>query len=175
MGHYIGDNLLAAAGSAGSILNLLIVLFVGISVGAGIVVSQYFGAKQGILLAIGTTAVITVLLMIFGRKRMGVFTTTEELVALSMRMLTILAGAYVMMAVIQSLSGIMRGAGDATTPMWIAFVIIVVIRVPVAYLLVYLTRSDAYPLGRYESIYISMIMAWVIVVAISIIFYKHGK
>lgn len=133
------------------------------------------GAKQGTLLAIGTTAVITVLLIIFGRKLMGIFTTTEELVALSMRMLTILVGGYVMMAVIQSLSGVMRGAGDTTTPMWIAFVIIVVIRVPVAYSLAYLTRSEAYPLGRCESIYISLLVAWFIGAVISIIFYNRGK
>ena len=46
VGKYVGDNALAAVGSAGPILNLLIVLFVGISVGAGIMVSQYFGAKE---------------------------------------------------------------------------------------------------------------------------------
>ena len=45
VGNYVGDNALAAVGSAGPILNLLIVLFVGISVGAGIMVSQYFGYK----------------------------------------------------------------------------------------------------------------------------------
>ena len=46
VGRYVGDNALAAVGSAGPILNLLLVLFVGISVGAGIMVSQYFGAKE---------------------------------------------------------------------------------------------------------------------------------
>ena len=46
VGRYVGDNALAAVGSAGPILNLLLVLFVGISVGAGIIVSQYFGAKE---------------------------------------------------------------------------------------------------------------------------------
>ena len=46
VGKYIGDNALAAVGSAGPIVNLLLVLFMGISVGAGIMVSQYFGARQ---------------------------------------------------------------------------------------------------------------------------------
>ena len=46
VGRYVGDNALAAVGSAGPILNLLLVLFVGISVGASIMVSQYFGAKE---------------------------------------------------------------------------------------------------------------------------------
>ena len=40
VGHYVGDNALAAVGSAMPILNLLLALFVGIATGAGIVVSQ---------------------------------------------------------------------------------------------------------------------------------------
>ena len=39
VGHYVGDNALAAVGSAMPILNLLLALFVGIATGAGIVVS----------------------------------------------------------------------------------------------------------------------------------------
>lgn len=46
VGRYVGDNALAAVGSASPIMNLLLVLFVGISVGAGVMVSQYFGAKE---------------------------------------------------------------------------------------------------------------------------------
>ena len=39
VGRFVGDNALAAVGSAGPILNLMIVLFVGISVGATVMVS----------------------------------------------------------------------------------------------------------------------------------------
>ena len=46
VGKYIGDNALAAVGSCGPIVNMLLVLFIGISAGAGIMVSQYFGAKN---------------------------------------------------------------------------------------------------------------------------------
>ena len=46
VGHYIGDNALAAVGSSGPLFNMLLVLFVGISAGVGIMVSQYFGAKD---------------------------------------------------------------------------------------------------------------------------------
>ena len=38
VGNYVGSNALAAVGSAGPIMNLLLVLFVGISTGAGILV-----------------------------------------------------------------------------------------------------------------------------------------
>lgn len=46
VGKNIGDDALAAVGSAGPILNMLLVLFIGISTGANIMVSQYFGAKK---------------------------------------------------------------------------------------------------------------------------------
>ena len=40
VGKYVGDNALAAVGSAAPILNMLLVLFIGISAGASIMVSQ---------------------------------------------------------------------------------------------------------------------------------------
>ena len=46
VGRYVGDNALAAVGSASPILNLLLVLFIGISMGASIMVSQYFGSRD---------------------------------------------------------------------------------------------------------------------------------
>ena len=47
VGRYVGDNALAAVGSAGPIFQLLLVLFAGIAVGAGLMVSQYFGGITG--------------------------------------------------------------------------------------------------------------------------------
>ena len=61
VGKYIGDNALAAVGSAGPIFNLLLVLFVGISTGAAIMVSQYFGARKRdeLSITIGNSIVLT--------------------------------------------------------------------------------------------------------------------
>ena len=63
VGNFVGDNALAAVGSAGPILNLLIVLFIGISMGASIMVSQYFGAKnrKDLSATIGNCIVLTAL------------------------------------------------------------------------------------------------------------------
>ncbi len=72
---------------------------------------------------------------------MNVFTETEALVELSMRMVRVLALGYVAVAITQCLSGVMRGAGDTITPMWISLVSTVILRVPTAYGLAYLTRS----------------------------------
>ncbi|MBQ7007414.1 MAG: MATE family efflux transporter, partial [Oscillospiraceae bacterium] len=78
------------------------------------------GAKSGTLLAVGVSAVITAIILLFGNILMYAFTDTAELVDLSMRMMRILAVGYIAMAVTQCLSGIMRGAGDTVSPMWIS-------------------------------------------------------
>ena len=72
VGKYVGDNALAAVGSASPIFNLLLVLFVGISMGAGIMVSQYYGSRdrENLSKTIGSTitltAIASILLMILG-------------------------------------------------------------------------------------------------------------
>ena len=46
VGQFVGDSAMAAVSSSGSLINLLIGLVQGISVGAGIVIAQYFGARN---------------------------------------------------------------------------------------------------------------------------------
>ena len=67
VGNYIGDNALAAVGSALPIVNMLLVLFMGISTGASIMVAQYFGAKNRDSLSdtIGTSITITAVACVF--------------------------------------------------------------------------------------------------------------
>ena len=133
------------------------------------------GAKQGTWIAMGVSAVLTSLILLFGKSLMGIFTKTPELVDLSREMMGILAVGYVAMAVTQSLSGVMRGAGDTVTPMWISIVTTIFIRVPVAYGIAFLTRSEAFPGGRQECIFISLLCSWVIGAVITFFFYKRGK
>lgn len=133
------------------------------------------GAKQGTLIAAGTSAVITGLILLFGPYLMGIFTNTDQLAELSADMMKILAAGYIAMAVTQSLSGIMRGAGDTVTPMWISLLTTVAVRVPLAYGLVYLTKSEELPMGRYESLWISLLCSWVLGALITFIFYCLGR
>jgi len=60
VGNYIGSEALAAVGSSGSIINLLIGFCIGASAGAGVVISQFFGArdKEGVRKAVHTTIAI---------------------------------------------------------------------------------------------------------------------
>ena len=133
------------------------------------------GARQGTIIAVVTSAVITGLIVLFGRYLMAIFTETEELVTMSANMMNILAVGYIVMAVTQSLSGVMRGAGDTMTPMWISLITTVVIRVPVAYALVYLTRSEQFPMGRYQGLFISLLVSWLLGALMTWFFYRRGK
>ncbi len=133
------------------------------------------GAKQGTFIAVVTSAVITSLILIFGKALMGIFTNTAELVELSRNMMGILAVGYIAMAVTQSLSGVMRGAGDTMTPMWISLATTILIRVPIAYGISFLTRTPELPNGRQECVFISLLSSWLIGAIITFVFYKRGK
>ena len=149
--------------------------YAGQNVGAGKYDRVSKGAKQGTIMAVAVSAMITAVILLFGQHLMALFTKTASLVDLSMHMMKILAVGYIAMAVTQSLSGVMRGAGDTVTPMWISIISTIVIRVPLAYGLVYLTRSDAFPQGREECIFISLLISWVLGAVITGIMYKVGK
>lgn len=148
--------------------------YAGQNVGAGSYERVTKGARQGTALALGVSAVITAGILIFGKGLMGIFTNTPELVELSMQMMRILAVGYIAMAVLQSLSGVMRGAGDTLTPMWISIFQTVFLRVPLAYGLCWLTRSPEYPIGRKEGIFLSLVLAWIIGTLITCFFYLRG-
>lgn len=149
--------------------------YAGQNVGARAYDRVQKGARQGTMIAVLTTSAITGLILIFGRYLMGVFTDTAELVTLSMRMMQIIAVGYVAMAVTQSLSGVMRGAGDTMTPMWISLITTVVVRVPVAYGIAYFTRTPELPNGRQECIFISLLCSWLIGAGMTTVFYLRGR
>lgn len=47
VGNFVGKEALAAVGSVGPIINSLIGFFMGLSTGAGVIISQYYGCKGG--------------------------------------------------------------------------------------------------------------------------------
>ncbi len=123
VGNYVGDNALAAVGSAGPILNLLIVLFVGISVGAGIMVSQYLGAKEREKLSvtigncITLTAIATLFVMVaaslVARPLLELLDTPESIIGWCHSYLLILFIGSAGLAYYNILSGVLRGLGDS--------------------------------------------------------------
>ncbi len=133
------------------------------------------GARKGTLLAMGVSASITIIILLFGNFLMYAFTDTAELVDLSMRMMRILAIGYVAMAVTQCLSGTMRGAGDTVSPMWISLFTTVAVRVPLAYAIAFATRSPQMPTGNYRATFVSLLISWLMGALVTLIVYKRKK
>ena len=149
--------------------------FAGQNVGAGLYDRVTKGAKQGTLMSVACSATITGIILLLGKPLMGVFTDTESLVELSYKLMCLLAVGYIAVAVTQSLSGIMRGAGDTVTPMWISLITTIAIRIPIAYGISFLTRTEALPYGQKECIQISLLISWIMGAVLTVIFYRMGK
>ncbi|MBO5497528.1 MAG: oligosaccharide flippase family protein, partial [Oscillospiraceae bacterium] len=64
VGNYVGHEALAAVGCTTPIVNMLIGLFVGLASGAGVVISQYYGARdrEKLPLAVQTTVTLTLIM-----------------------------------------------------------------------------------------------------------------
>ena len=142
--------------------------FVGQNVGARRLDRVREGVREGLRAGLVIAAVLVALILIFGEGLMRMFTNTEEVIRLGVHMMQILAVGYIAMAVTQSLSGVMRGAGDTMTPMWISVITTVVIRTPIAYLLAYLTGSP-------DSLFISLLISWVMGAVITSVCYRRGR
>ncbi|MBR5345435.1 MAG: MATE family efflux transporter [Clostridia bacterium] len=138
VGQKLGDNALSAVGTSIPIINLMLVLFMGISAGAGILSAQYFGAKDKETLSkvVGTTITLTVAsslivmvvgyflsplligLMTPGENSGETYTVfIEEIGPDATRYLQIIflgilgGGAY------NILGGVLRGIGDSVSPL----------------------------------------------------------
>ena len=149
--------------------------FAGQNIGAGRLDRVQEGANKGTKVAMATSAVITLLILIFGRYLMALFTNTEALIEQSYHMMMIMGGGYIVMEITQCLQGIMRGAGDTMSPMWLSMISTVAIRVPLAYLMTWMTRSPENPHGEFYMMFVSMLIAWIIGAAMTFAVYRAGK
>ena len=149
--------------------------YAGQNIGANKMDRVIKGAREGTLAAMAISAVLTVLILLFGKPLMGIFTKTEELVNISYHMMQILCVGYIAMEVTQCLSGIMRGAGDTVTPMWISIFNSVIMRVPAAYLLVWLTKTPENPQGNPAMMFLSLMITWCVGALLTFIMYRRGK
>ena len=135
------------------------------------------GTKGGLKIGLAVSVVLVGLILLFGKYLMEMFTSTPEVIDLGQQMLRTLAVGYVAMAVTQILSGVMRGAGDTMTPMWISIITTVVIRVPIAYGLEFFTRPEggAMGSGAPTPLFLSLLLSWVIGAVLTAIAYRMGR
>ena len=150
-------------------------VYTGQNVGAGKFDRVTKGVKQGGLIAGAFSTCITVILLFCGKFLFALFTETPELIDLATRMIRIMAVGYICISVTQVLGGVMRGAGDTVSPMWISIISTIIIRVPLAYFLAHLTRNEEFPHGQPIALFGSLVSSWILGMLISIIVFSIGK
>ncbi|MBR0462846.1 MAG: MATE family efflux transporter [Clostridia bacterium] len=157
---------------------LAISTYIGQNIGANKRERIVPGEKAALKASLITSLALVILLIFFGRNLINLFITNPEhayVVDLGGRMLRILAFGYVAMAVYQLYGGILRGAGDTMTSMYISVFTTVVVRVPLAYGIAYLTRSEEWPHGHPDALYISLLVAWTLGAILTYIWYRMGR
>lgn len=128
VGRYAGDNSLAAVGSTGSLIGLITNLFLGLSVGANVLVARYYGAKReeelsetvhtAILVSIYSGVLLT-FVGVFGAKQILVWMQTpKEVVGLATLYLRIYFLGMPSMMVYNFGSAILRAVGDTKRPLY---------------------------------------------------------
>ena len=152
-----------------------ITVYAGQNVGAQKYDRVRSGVKQGLFLSLGTSIVLTGCILLFGKHLMGLFTDTQELIDLATSMMRLMAAGYIAISVTQVLGGTMRGAGDTVTPMWVSIITSIALRVPTAYLLAYLSRSETWPNGSPYALSGSLLVAWTLGMVLHVIAFRMGK
>lgn len=128
VGNFLGKEALAAVNSSGSLIYLLISFFVGASMGAGVVISRYFGAGdlERVSRAVHTNVVFSlicgIVLSVFGvtmtphiLQWMGV---PENVMPNSVAYLRYYFLGCVPVVMYNSLKGVMNAVGDSKRPLY---------------------------------------------------------
>lgn len=150
--------------------------FAGQNIGARRLDRLKDGTRQGLIMSVCTALILTPAVLLSGPALMRLFTPEQTLIDLSMQMMFILAAGYIAMSVTQVLQGVMRGAGDTVTPMWIGICTAVVLRLPLAYALVALARNaGASLLTQEKMVFASLLANWILGMLLTILFFKLGR
>lgn len=127
VGKYVGANALAAVGACGSLNFLFFSVCMGLSVGVGIIISQYFGAKRegqvkraiaNAIYVIGAAGIImSILAAIFARPALQLMNTPPQILDASVRFFRIVSGGMIAVAAYNAVAAILRALGDSKTPL----------------------------------------------------------
>ena len=128
VGNFVGSHALAAVGSTTSIINMIVMFFTGTSVGAGVVISRYYGAHddEKLHIAVETTMAVTFIcgiiftgLGIFVAPYMLKFMSTPDdvLPSASVYLKIYFSGVFGLL-VYNMGSAILRAVGDTKRPLY---------------------------------------------------------
>lgn len=128
VGRYAGDNSLAAVGSNSSLINLLTNFFLGLSVGANVLVARYRGARKdeetsqtvhtAMLLSIYSGILLTFIGCIGARRILTWMRTPEDVLPLATTYLRIYFVGMTATMLYNFGSAILRAIGDTKRPLY---------------------------------------------------------
>ncbi len=127
VGNFVDTNALAAVGASVSVIQMLVGFFMGLSVGAGVVIAQYFGAgkkeemSQAIHSALALTILLSVLFTVVGiavtRPLLQAIGVPQEVLPHSILYLTIYFAGITFLMFYNMGSGILRAIGNSRDPL----------------------------------------------------------
>ena len=129
VGNFVGKEALAAVGgSASTLINLLVGFFTGLSSGATVIISQYYGAQNhenvkksvhtSIALSIVGGAVIMVLGIVFAEAALRAMNTPEDIIGSSLVYMRIYFLGVIPSMIYNMGAGILRAVGDSKRPLY---------------------------------------------------------
>ena len=128
VGNYVSRQALAAVGCTGPIINALIGLFVGLAAGAGVIISQYYGAhdaerlhaavQTAIALTLVLCAAVTLLGVLLTPAMLRLMQTPEDVFDAAAEYLRIYFFGVSGLLLYNIGSGILRAVGDSTHPLY---------------------------------------------------------
>ena len=131
VGRFAGDNALAAVGSTGSLINLLVNLFQGLSIGTNVVAAHYFGANRkselketvhtAMLLSIYSGIIMTAIGVTFAVPILKLMQAPHEVLSLASVYLKIYFGGITATMIYNFGSALLRAVGDTQRPLYILF------------------------------------------------------
>lgn len=131
VGHFAGDNSLAAVGSNSALIGLLTNLFLGLSIGSNVLAAKYFGAKDekklskvvhtSILLSILSGVILTIIGVAGARRILIWMQTPDEVLELATTYLRIYFVGMVGMMLYNFGSAVLRAVGDTKRPLYFLF------------------------------------------------------
>lgn len=136
VGNYVGNEAFSAVGTVSPIMNVLIGSFTGLASGAGVVISQYYGAgnykkvHDAVHTAIMMTFVLSVLFTVLGivmtPYMLRLMKTPEEIFPESSAYLTIYFSGTAGLMFYNMCSGVLRAVGDSRRPFYFLVVAAVI-------------------------------------------------
>ena len=128
VGRFAGDECVAAVGSTTSLINLIVNLFIGLSVGANVMVANYFGARKAddlsetvhtaITVSVISGLILSVVGFFFAPEILKLMNTPDDVIGLaSVYMKTYFLGMPFMMLYNFS-AAILRAVGDTKRPLY---------------------------------------------------------